>query len=253
MSSGAVEQPFLKGGGQPTAAEFAALQSAGIALEHRGADRPSMIRLALQGSEPLMVKLWYPKKLWSSDRLRPYSERFRRNAQQFAERGFAAPVVLGWGKLAGTGVRYLSYREIPGTALRDASGTFDLDALAGFLLRLHDAGISFRALHLGNLLRTAGGFALIDISDCHFRDGALSLRERAKNLSGLCAHPTDSDRFGDGAWADLVIAYARLAGLSLQDATRLHHKVRTHVKRWDARRARARARGRRRRAVKQGC
>lgn len=210
-----------------------------------------MIRLALQGSDALMVKLWYPKKLWSSDRLRPYSERFRRNAQRFSERGFDAPVVLGWGRLSGTNVRYLSYREIPGDALRDASGALDLDALSGFLLRLHDAGISFRALHLGNLLRTPGGFALIDISDCRFRRGPLSLRERAKNLSGLCAHPTDTDRFGNGAWSDLVIAYARLAGMSLQDATRLHHKVRTHVKRWDARRARARARTRRRQAVKE--
>ena len=244
MCSAAVEQPFLTRAGHPSPAEFRELVNSGEVLEHRGDDRPSLIRLESTGvqAQVLMVKLWYPKKLWSSDRLRPYSERFRRNAALLAERDVIAPEVVGWGRLQEPLARFVSYPEIPGTPLRDLPGSLDLDALAGFLIRLHEAGIAFRALHLGNVLKTASDFALIDIGDCRFSSSALSLRQRAKNLGGLCAHPTDAARFGNGAWSGLVISYARQALFTLDEAAALHHRVRAHVRRWDQRRARQRRR-----------
>lgn len=239
----AVEAPFLIPAATPSGAEFRELVNSGQVLEHRGDDRPSLIRLASdQTPQPLMVKLWYPKKLWSSDRLRPYSERFRRNAQLLAARSVAAPEVKGWGRLEEPRARFVSYPEIPGMPLRDLPGALDFDAFAEFLIRLHEAGIGFRALHLGNVLKTADGFALIDIGDCRFSSRTLSLRQRAKNLGGLCAHPTDAPRFGRGAWSELIISYARQAGFTLDEAAAMHHRVRAHVGRWDKRRTRQRSR-----------
>ena len=126
--------------------------------------------------------------------------------------------------------------------LRDLPGALDFDAFAEFLIRLHEAGIGFRALHLGNVLKTADGFALIDIGDCRFSSHTLSLRQRAKNHGGLCAHPTDAPRFGRGAWSELIISYARQAGFTLDEAAAMHHRVRAHVGRWDKRRTRQRSR-----------
>ena len=229
---------FADGERAPSRVDVAELIRSGEVLEYKSRQRPAIVRDTSAAGESRIIKFWYPKGLFSSDRLRPYSERFRRNTESLAARGVRAPEVLGWGAIADDEVSYVCYPEIPGTALREVKSALNLAAFTRFLLQLHESGIYFRALHLGNVLKCdAGGFALIDISDCRFKPAPLSLRLRAKNLSGLCAHPDDEAYFQDGGWVDLVMAYARQADLALDDAADLRDRVDRYNHRWKRRRA----------------
>jgi hypothetical protein len=135
------------------------------------------------------------------------------------------------------------YEPLDGTPLRACYAAVDLGTLAAFVCDLHDRGVYFRGLHLGNVIRRAdGGLGLIDVQDIRFFRRPLSRRRRERNLGILCSHPGDLAYMLDGHWSELVLEYCRAAGWSVARAARMRERVRLQIERRRARRAARRIR-----------
>ncbi|MCY1259498.1 hypothetical protein D3C76_709230 [compost metagenome] len=154
--------------------ELQALSHASQCLE-RDANGPKVLRLADQD----ILKLFYPRKGLSLSRLFPAAMKFIRNARRLHRLGIPTVTVKQAWRLDG-GVLAVLYQPVPGDSLRqlidqDPAAEARLrPALASFIDHLHDRGVYFRSLHLGNIIRQPDGrFALIDISDMRFLRGPL--------------------------------------------------------------------------------
>ena len=221
-------KPFLQPGAQLGLRAFDGLVAKGEVLQRKYFGQLSVVRCERDHAAPLIIKLWYRKYRWSSDRLFPYSGRFRKNSARLRALGVSAPAVIGWGRVEPGHVRFVSYQALQGEILSTALERVDLDATASFVASLHDLGVDFRALHLGNILRNeAGDFSLIDVTDCRFKGGSLALRLRARRLARFCHHGPERVWFAEGRrWSAFAMAYCRSAGLSLADTAVVHDAVR---------------------------
>lgn len=232
----------LAGASLLPAAEFERLCGSGRVLVSKSG-RPALLVHDTAGGARLMTKLWWRGALFSSDRLYPYARRFRRALRLLAARGVAVPEYRAHGRVRGAGARFVVYRPLDGSALRERYETVDVARLAGFVCALHDRGIYFRGLHLGNVIACADGrLGLVDVQDVRFFRGPLSRRRRERNLGILCSHPRDLGFMLDGTWSELVLAYARAAGYGVSAAASLRQRVHRQLRRRHARRAARRLR-----------
>jgi tRNA A-37 threonylcarbamoyl transferase component Bud32 len=160
----------------------------------RGKKRPRVIR----HDTNLISKIWYKKKKLSSDWIYPYYLRFYRNSKKLLSHGIVAPKVRAVIKVKKTYIRMVTYEEIHGLTVRDIlqhnKGDLSIPKLAQFIGRLHDKGIFFTSLHMGNIIKLeSGDFGLIDVSNTHFYYFPLGLRTRARNLCNLASYTEDID------------------------------------------------------------
>lgn len=128
----------------------------------------------LKLADGTMLKLFRRKRLLSSAAWYPYARRFVDNARVLEQRGFAVPRVIAAMRIPSILRDAVRYHPLPGVSLRSliAQGLApeaekDLKTrFAAFVIRLHDQGIYFRSLHLGNVILTPEGrLGLIDFSD----------------------------------------------------------------------------------------
>jgi hypothetical protein len=104
---------------------------------------------------------------------------------------------------------FICYEALPGKTLRELKPDVDLRSAAVFIAQLHDRGIDFRSLHMGNILKTDGnGFGLIDLTDCRFYRRPLNARLRMRRLAYFCSHQLDAEFMAaDNNWLELFEAY----------------------------------------------
>ena len=190
----------------------------------------------------LVTKVWYPRGRWSSDRIWPYSERFRRALGRLRALDVRVPQERAHGRVQGSAVRFVIYEWFEGTPVRSQLADVGLKAIAAYVAQLHAKGVYFRGLHLGSMLALKGGdFGLIDVCDTKFLDQPLPLRMRERNLGILCAHAADLAFMRDGNWSDLVMDYCRAANLNVTQAARMRDRVQVQMQRRIARHKRRRA------------
>jgi len=174
----------------------------------------------------LVTKIWERRDGFSSDWFVPYYRRFQHNAGELRRRGIDAPDVVALGRVRGTRRRYVTYRYMVGESLREIAlscGTIDRASFAAFLRALHEEGIYFRSLHLGNVLRRQGGrFALVDVTDTVFYRRPLPLDVRARNLKFLASYANDVACLG----GETRLADDYLAACTSIDAERLRQALR---------------------------
>ncbi len=224
--------PFLRPAATPSLDAFQVLCEAAEVLEEKKPNNePKVLLLNPPNDGPFIIKVWHPDRVFTSARLFPYSSRFRRHAAALLSQGFNAPEVSGWGRLQGTRACYVSYRALPGKSLRELKPQVELAGVARFIARLHDSGIDFRSLHLGNILWQGGdSYALIDLTDCSFRRRPLPLKLRTKRLVYLCTHRRDLAFMTEAQrWADLMLAYSEAVDIDplvLLNSARRHERWR---------------------------
>lgn len=180
---------------------------------------------ALRTPEGQIIKIWQRRAGLSSDRVKPYSQRFRINCEELNRRGIVAPVISAEYELEDTGEHLLCYQEIPGTSLRELAEEARLPImdLAAFYAELHQKGIFFRSIHLGNVLHLVpDGFGLIDVTDTRFSRKPLSLRKRAENMGYAWAYRGDYAYFDAEVRARLLAYYETAAGLQRAEAVQFH-------------------------------
>ncbi|MCY1392571.1 hypothetical protein D3C76_185820 [compost metagenome] len=136
-----------------------------------------------------ILKLFRRKRLFSSALLRPYSKRFIDNAVQLEKLGVPTLHVLSFHTLDKPGMTAVLYSPLPGETLRQRtaqpgfSWNEALPSLVGLIRSLHQSGIYFRSLHLGNIVVTPEGkLGLIDVADMRFLRSPLSARLVKRNL-----------------------------------------------------------------------
>ncbi len=135
------------------------------------------------------LKLFRVKRLFSSARIFSYTRRFVRNARMLAARGIPTVVVVADYDIPALKRSAVCYQPLVGTTLRSIAATLDAAAigqLGAFVRKLHDKGIYFRSLHLGNIVLTPDNqLGLIDISDLQVSSRPLHRRRRIRNFRHL--------------------------------------------------------------------
>lgn len=144
----------------------------------------------LQLENGLFLKLFRRKRWLSSALWRPYSLRFADNAERLQRLGIPTLEVRALYVIEDKSTTGVLYNPLPGLSLTQLAHrpTFrweDIFALlVGFIRDLHQKGIYFRSLHLGNIICTPEGkLGLIDISDMRFMRKALPERLIRRNLA----------------------------------------------------------------------
>lgn len=191
-------------------AELESLSAGSEILEADGLG-PKVFRL----SNGLILKIFRQRRLLSSATLFPYAKRFIRNARRLEACDVPTLRPLQYFDLPEKRTTAVLYSPLPGTTIAQLirSGEVDEDTIrdiASFIRMLHEKGIYFRSLHIGNIVRTPENrLGLIDIADMSFRRGPLSrtLVERnfqhfKRQLDHFCAYYRC-----DFPWLALLAAY----------------------------------------------
>lgn len=177
-----------------------------------------------------IIKLFPQRKWLSSNRLRPYAKRFVHNASRLAQLGIASIQTKRFGKILGTTTHFVEYQKIPGQDIREqlqnGAAISLLNEIAQFVGKLHQQGVFFRGIHLGNILQQSDGrFALIDITNMSFKSKALPLRYRQRNLLHLLRYQEDKAIFDAYGIMRFLAYYFQSAGLTQQQQQWLQQQV----------------------------
>ncbi len=174
----------------------------------------------LQLTDGSYLKLFRRKRLLSSTAWYPYAQRFADNAQVLAERNIPCPYVIGLYRIPGARRDAVHYHPLAGRTLReliradaDIMGTAGMrEQLGRFVAGLHEAGIYFRSLHLGNIVLTPEGeLGLIDIADLRAGRRPLPPHRRRRNLQHLLRDEADRAWLHAGGDPAFDAAYQRRA------------------------------------------
>lgn len=141
------------------------------------------------------LKLFRRKRLLSSALLVPYSIRFWRNAQRLQQLGIPTVTPLELFKLPDAGWTAIRYKALAGVTLMSLheqmqrSDAPRLEQLAELFKTLHQKGVYFRSMHLGNIVLTPSEqLGLIDIADLTFQSRPLSHHKAQRNLAHFERH-----------------------------------------------------------------
>jgi hypothetical protein len=182
-----------------------------------------------------IIKLFYPRRRFTSARIYPYAQCFCNNARQLREKGIIT-VQCEQLRHDRTNRRHLiTYALLPGTTLRNRlneTGNRDdyLDKLASYMVTLHAKGILFRSIHLGNILVLENGdYGLIDIADMSIQQGPLGLRKRGRNFRHLLHDKEDREQLGSYGYQHFIEQYELAAGISGSRSARLRKHIRHYA------------------------
>ena len=147
------------------------------------------------------LKLFRRKRLVTSAAIWPYAQRFADNAKKLEKLDIPCPKIIKVYRIPSIERDAVHYHPLPGTTLRDIhNGTAAypddlLERFAKFVDHIHDLGVFFRSIHLGNVVLTPEGkLGLIDISDLKTQRRPLSKWQRQRNF----VHMTKDE--GDKEW-----------------------------------------------------
>ncbi|MCQ4291426.1 MULTISPECIES: toluene tolerance protein [Stutzerimonas stutzeri subgroup] len=163
----------------------------------------------------LYLKIFYTRRNSLLARLAPSARRFQRNTETLQACGISAPNVseIFWINKA-RGLSACLYHPLPGQSLeqiylKDRAGFIArIPAVAEFFKLLHNRGIYFRSLHLGNILELPNGkFGLIDCLDLQRKRGPLSSSLIRRNLAHLENYLQRRGLLAEFPWRALMDAY----------------------------------------------
>lgn len=188
---------------------------------------PKVLRL-VDGS---FLKLFRRRRWYTSGSFNPYSERFAVNSEQLRNIGIPTPSILDLFRLE-DGSSAVHYSPLPGNTLRQVLQGITAPAVrqalverfGKFMAQLHEQGVYFRSLHLGNVLVLEDGeFGLIDVADMRIYPSSLSLSLRQRNLRHMQRYTVDRRWLFEDHFEALLQGYAMTASKSAVD--NLHKQV----------------------------
>ncbi|WP_131670961.1 bifunctional O-antigen ligase/aminoglycoside phosphotransferase family protein [Pseudomonas parakoreensis] len=177
------------------------------------------------------LKLFRRRRWYTSGSFNPYSERFAVNSEQLRQMGIPTPQVLNVYRLE-DGSSAVHYAPLPGHTLRQVLQGITAPAVrqalierfGKFMAQLHEKGVYFRSLHLGNVLVLEDGeFGLIDLADLRIYPTPLSLSMRQRNLRHMQRYTVDKRWLFEDHLDALLQGYAVTASKSAVE--NLHRQV----------------------------
>ena len=160
------------------------------------------------------------RRLISSAAFFPYAGRFANNAVALAKLGIPVPQVIEVLRIPSVKRDAVHYTPLAGNTLRELirSGLSPererelKGAFTRFVIGLHNNGVYFRSLHLGNVVCTPeGALGLIDFADLRIHPWALGKYLRTRNVQRML------DMDDERGWLDfeaIVNARPVAAGLA---------------------------------------
>ena len=133
--------------------------------------------------------------------------------------GIPTPQVLNVYRLE-DGSSAVHYAPLPGHTLRQVLQGITAPAVrqalierfGKFMAQLHEKGVYFRSLHLGNvLLMDDGEFGLIDVADLRIYPSSLRYALRQRNLRHMQRYPQDRNWLFETHFEQLVKGYSSVA------------------------------------------
>jgi len=209
-------------------------------LATAGCLTPAQLAALLQEAEPIesdgyglkvarlvngdFIKLYRRKRFFSRALWSPPARRFTEHAARLRALGFIAPQVIGWWQISGQKLTAVRYRPLPGATLRQrwpgltrAERAQEIQQFGALLGRLHQLGVYFRSVHLGNIVRLPdGALGLIDLSDMRLGKGPLSARLRQRNLRHILRYREDAVWLLEHHRAAWLQGYEQSAGACVQ-------------------------------------
>ncbi|NNA57451.1 bifunctional O-antigen ligase/aminoglycoside phosphotransferase family protein [Pseudomonas koreensis] len=208
------------------AADLEHMSRAAQVIEEDGLG-PKVLRL----SDGSFLKLFRRRRWYTSGSFNPYSERFAVNSEQLRQMGIPTPQVLNLYRLD-DGSSAVHYAPLPGHTLRQVLQSITAPAVrqalverfGKFMAQLHEKGVYFRSLHLGNVLVLEDGeFGLIDLADLRIYPTPLSLSLRQRNLRHMQRYTVDKRWLFEDHLDALLQGYAMTASKSAVE--NLHRQV----------------------------
>lgn len=188
---------------------------------------PKVLRL-VDGS---FLKLFRARRWYTSGSFNNYSERFAVNSERLRNMGFPTPQILDLYRLD-DGSSAVHYTPLPGNTLRQVLQGITapdvrqalVERFGKFMAQLHEQGVYFRSLHLGNVLVLEDGeFGLIDVADLRLYPSSLSLSLRQRNLRHMQRYTVDRRWLFEDHFQALLQGYAMTASKSAVET--LHKQV----------------------------
>lgn len=172
----------------------------------------------LQLTDQRIIKLFRIKRWLSRSVVFPYSLRFYLNTLKLERKGLStikAQQIFYCHDIRRHGV---IYQYLDGQRFDEAVAETNDDALyqklAEYIALLHDKGVYFRSLHMGNILVLPnGGFGLIDVADMYFSMFPLVVNQRVRNFRHLFRVPEHKQFFENYGVERFVDAYIDATGL----------------------------------------
>ena len=163
---------------------------------------------------------WFRHKI-SSRRIFPEPLRFLLHERALKKRQIPTITMIDRVQIPHLNRTGVLYDPLPGRTLRQvaAAGEFDA-ALAGrlgsFVATLHQKGIHFHSLHLGNVLLCPNEeFGLIDISDMKTFPWPLFVATRKRNFNHLFRYEQDLKTVRDAGFQEFINGYLSACSCSL--------------------------------------
>ncbi|WP_062261286.1 lipopolysaccharide kinase InaA family protein [Endozoicomonas arenosclerae] len=184
----------------------------------------------LKLKDETFLKLFRVKSTISSAWLRPYSVRFARNASELIARGVQTVDIIGCYRLERYKNTAVHYRPLPGQTLRQVFPVLDeeetrslAEQVAEYIADLHERGVYFRSLHMGNILKLPDGtLGLIDIADMRFSQRPLKEELRLRNLHHLARYERDVRYLIKDQ--TFCATYAKLADVAVDKVAAVMHR-----------------------------
>ena len=178
---------------------------AGAQVLEQDAYGEKVLRLA----DGTFLKLFRRKSWLSKTAFYPPAKRFADNADALQKLGIPCPEVIQLYRLSEPYRSVVHYHPLEGVTLRQLlSNDEHIDQLklfarlAEFITHLHDSGVYFRSLHMGNIIQTPDNrFGLIDISDMRCLGRPLSRQMRKRNYRHLLRYEIDWQKVSPQATA----------------------------------------------------
>jgi tRNA A-37 threonylcarbamoyl transferase component Bud32 len=174
----------------------------------------------LQLADGTFLKLFRQKPWLSSATLQPYAIRFIDNARLLKAREIPTVRPTALFNIPAIAHMAVQYDPLPGKTLRQIAendGFTDSQALqlGEFIALLHNKGVYFRSLHLGNIILTPEGKpGLIDIADMFVRKKPLRIDQRIRNFRHMLRYARDKRAIGQDSLKKVTAAYMENADLS---------------------------------------
>lgn len=160
-----------------------------------------------------ILKIFRVRRKISGARIYSHARRFMRNAERLQKLGVPTVVCKRLYHFANSTDTAVLYVPLAGYTVKKLLEGQLLNqdmayALGAFVARLHQSGIHFRSLHMGNILVMPDGqYGLIDISDMSIYPWPLFCNTRVRNFRHLCRYPDDIARLGKSCWESLLQGY----------------------------------------------
>jgi len=168
------------------------------------------------------LKLFRIKGIFSSTWFRPHATRFSNNVTQLKTLRIPVPKVMETFRIGHLKMNAVQYEPLKGQTLRDLCAQEGRNSeklvklVAEFVASLHEKGVYFHSLHLGNILMLEDGtLGLIDVSDMRIYASSLDEDKRIRNFAHLIRYKQDRTHLEAFGRDYFLQSYSELGAVSV--------------------------------------